>query len=538
MPDKISWTINARHCCKFPFSILNDIVTKDIVFKETVKRELPGRRTSLLLLKSENLPDIYLKEFTVLPNKIIRAFLFPYGLKEWKTAIRLKDLNVPTYSPIAFGIEKKYGLINKTYFISEKIPKAVTVKEFLNKNRNMSAENRKSLIKSFSDFILTVHMAGVVHMDLHWKNILVSQGLDGKYQFYLIDLDRVKLKNIIPVTQRLSNLAMLNTSFYQSRSVRDRVFFLNSYLKGFIKKNRLKLHINKIIVSETKHLLLKKWKKYAKRCFRENKYFTRIKTRNLNGYAALPLNRDVLSLMENPDKLFSDPASRILKDPGSASSLLFPSSVGSPGIYLKRYNVKSIADVIKNIFRPSHGRKTWLASNILKTRGIPTPEPILFMERRKAFFVLESYVVTEPLFEVKPLNLFMDSNFKQLAKKDKIQFIKKVAKQVKQLHDCGIMHCDLKATNILVDAGDKVKIYFTDLDAIKVSGSILPAERAKDLARLNCSFLDTSFLLRGFRLYFLRSYLGQVKRKELKKTWDSVMFFTERKLKKSKREFD
>jgi len=84
----------------------------------------------------------------------------------------------------------------------------------------------------------------------------------------------------------------------------------------------------------------------------------------------------------------------------------------------------------------------------------------------------------------------------------------------------------------------KYQFHLTDLDAIKVSDSILAAEIAKDLARLNCSFLDTSFLPRGPRLYFLRSYLGQVKRKELKKIWDSVMFFTELKLKKSKREFN
>jgi hypothetical protein len=55
--------------------------------------------------------------------------------------------------------------------------------------------------------------------------------------------------------------------------------------------------------------------------------------------------------------------------------------------------------------------------------------------------------------------------------------------------------------------------------------------------RLNCSFLNTAFLSRHYRLHFLKSYLGQVKRKELKKTWHSVMFFTEVKLKKSKRGF-
>jgi len=95
------------------------------------------------------------------------------------------------------------------------------------------------------------------------------------------------------------------------------------------------LHIHKKIVTETKPLLVKKWKKHAKRCFRENKYFTVVKNINLKGYAAFPINSNVIELMENPDKLFSDSASIIFKEMGSASSLLFPSLAGSPGIYFK-----------------------------------------------------------------------------------------------------------------------------------------------------------------------------------------------------------
>jgi len=272
-------------------------------------------------------------------------------------------------------------------------------------------------------------------------------------------------------------------------------------------------------------------------CLRKNTYFTEVKNNHLKGYAALPVNNAILKRMESPDTLFSNSASSVLKDSESASCLLFSSLPGSPGFYLKKYHAKNIFDAVKNTFRLSKGKRSWIAANTLKARGIPTPEPILFLERKSFLFTCESYFVTEAVLKAKPLNLYMDAAFKLLSRQDKRAFIKVLAMQVKQMHDSGIRHRDLKSTNILVADDDGGKVWFIDLDAIKVSDALSLTERLKDVARLNCSFLDTALLSKQDRLLFLKVYLNRANRKELKKYWDSVVLFTGLKLKKSKREF-
>jgi hypothetical protein len=61
--------------------------------------------------------------------------------------------------------------------------------------------------------------------------------------------------------------------------------------------------------------------------------------------------------------------------------------------------------------------------------------------------------------------------------------------------------------------------------------------RCRDIARLNCSFLNTAVVSKTHRFCFLKYYLGRTKRRDLKKAWDTVMFFTELKLRKSGRSF-
>ncbi len=548
MPKKIKTTVSPKNIIyNLEFEEVlkkNDLLDFDRVMSisETriVKHVIPERKTETFSFEQEGEKVCaYLKRHPPLSfgkcfRKRIKFASKKNAFDEFINILAFHQAGLPTMIPVAAGkrVSKIFG--SESFLITKEIKGCITLETYAESCfKTKTFTERKELIKKTALLSRKMHQSGFNHKDFYLCHLLIGIEENNKDDLFIVDLHRVDIRKKVPERWKIKDLAALNYSAESKNITRiDRLRFLKYYLSVNKISEQDKLFILKII-KKTNRMV-----KHAKRCFRENQYFTVVKNRDLKGYATLPLNRDVLRLMENPDKLFSDLASRILKEMSSASSLLFPSLAGSPGIYLKRYNVKSIFDVIKNIFRPSRGKKTWLASNILKARGIPTPEPILFMERKKSFFVFESYIVTEPLFEAEPLNFFMDSSFNRMSKKDKLKFIKEVAIQVKQLHDCGIMHRDLKATNILVNAGDKVKIYFTDLDAIKVSDSLLSAERAKDLARLNCSFLDTAFLPRGYRLYFLKSYLMQVKRKELKKYWDSVIHFTELKLKKSKREFN
>lgn len=537
MPGKISWKLNIQYCSRFSQTVLNDIVVGKIVVSADVKKKRGGRRSAVLSLSPETLPDVCLREFTVFPLNLLRALFFPYGKKEWQIARCLRDRDVPAFYPIAFGVEKNKGFVRKTYLISEKITGAVPLKAFVAANSGADLLQRKRFIRAFSEFMLRVHMAGVLHTDLSWENIFVSAGPGGDYRFFLTDLYQVKVKHGIPLNLRLSNLALLNTSFYQKTSVRGRTAFLNHYLKSFIKTGDMMPRIREIINSETKLILLKKWKKQARKCLKENKYFAKIRCGRQAGWASRPLPEMVLKMLERPETLFQDPKAGILKESGTAASLLYPPADGAPGFYLKWYRAKGLWPVLKNRFRPSRAKKSWMAANVLMARDIPTPRPLLFLEKKRFSFILESCFVTEPLSGALTLEAYMNRVFKTLPVAAKRQALRESALQVRRMHDNGIRHRDLKATNILVSRDAPFKIWFADLDAIAVSDELSLSDCSKELARLNCSFLDRSVLSAPERLFFLKAYLGREKRETLKKRWNSVNFFTRLKLKKSNRVF-
>ncbi len=103
-----------------------------------------------------------------------------------------------------------------------------------------------------------------------------------------------------------------------------------------------------------------------------------------------------------------------------------------------------------------------------------------------------------------------------------------------------MVHGDLKAKNILVAADSRAgeQFWFIDLDATRLRASAPLSERCRDLARLNCSFLNTALVSRTHRLFFLQCYIEGDPQAGLKDAWKTVLEFSWRKLLKSGREFN
>src|SRR5205823_6130207 len=56
----------------------------------------------------------------------------------------------------------------------------------------------------------------------------------------------------------------------------------------------------------------------------------------------------------------------------------------TPVIY-KRFNRKKWLDPLLNLFRPSRAWRSWQAGQDLASRGIPTPQNLAFLARRRSF---------------------------------------------------------------------------------------------------------------------------------------------------------
>ena len=98
--------------------------------------------------------------------------------------------------------------------------------------------------------------------------------------------------------------------------------------------------------------------------------------------------------------------------------------------------------------------------------------------------------------------------------------MRQLARQVRRLHDAGFDHRDLKFANLLVAADPAdARIWFLDLDGVRVWRS-LPRRRAvQNLARINVSSLVVDLVSDSDRLRFLKWYLGDRFRSEWKWWW-------------------
>lgn len=103
------------------------------------------------------------------------------------------------------------------------------------------------------------------------------------------------------------------------------------------------------------------------------------------------------------------------------------------------------------------------------------------------------------------------------------------------MHDRAVSHRDLKACNILLERG--VEPVLIDLVGVRIRRAVSFRQRAKELARLNASFLASPDVTCTVRLRFLRTYLaaGDCRIADWKSWWREIRRATVAKQAKNRR---
>jgi tRNA A-37 threonylcarbamoyl transferase component Bud32 len=163
------------------------------------------------------------------------------------------------------------------------------------------------------------------------------------------------------------------------------------------------------------------------------------------------------TLMRFPDAYFQM-NSDYLKQ--GRSNTVVRVTIGSDDLVIKRYNIKSLLHFLKGIVRGSKARRAWRNTHLCMALGIPTPEPLMMIEKRILFIPTTSYLVTRFAPGVR-----LDRLPPEALTPDACQ---KMAAAIKQAFDLfasvQCYHGDLKASNWIWD-GEQMQLI--DLDSLK-----------------------------------------------------------------------
>ncbi|MGD8915847.1 MAG: lipopolysaccharide kinase InaA family protein [Syntrophobacterales bacterium] len=177
----------------------------------------------------------------------VRGFRDKYGPEnEWQKAHFLAKLGIKAVQPVAFGIERRYGIISRAILITLKL-KGYRLEDLLREKINL--DRKRSLVEKLAAFAGHFHTSGLSHQDFYLCHLFWSQ--DSK-EIILVDLQRIRHyqgQNRQPrIRWVVKDLAQLD---YSARKVLDNTEY-NHLKKTFVSvyKQYLPLIVESTIVSK------------------------------------------------------------------------------------------------------------------------------------------------------------------------------------------------------------------------------------------------------------------------------------------------
>jgi serine/threonine protein kinase len=137
---------------------------------------------------------------------------------------------------------------------------------------------------------------------------------------------------------------------------------------------------------------------------------------------------------------------------------------------------------LKSLFLPGKAFKSWQGACALVERGIETPPPVAYLEKRKGLFLEQSFFLAERIDGVQEIRLL----FRTLPPSELRRLLAALSRHISFCHKKGILHRDLSDGNILVrrkESGELI-FYLLDTNRISVKRRIGLPGRIKNLIRL------------------------------------------------------
>jgi len=201
--------------------------------------------------------EVVIKEFHPSSLGRLKSLFSPSkAFKSWQGASTLLELGIDTPFPVAYLEKRKKGFLEESFFLAERVSEAQEIRYLF---RELAENELQKLLESLVRYLLSCHNQGILHRDLSDGNILAKEDEKGGFRFYLLDTNRIRLKQKIGLLKRIKNLIRLGvpepfqpfflSKYLQSSPLSRSVWFwyrLNKKSYSFYVELKKKLHLRQL----------------------------------------------------------------------------------------------------------------------------------------------------------------------------------------------------------------------------------------------------------------------------------------------------
>lgn len=216
---------------------------KDVIhnFSEKGEYVIRGDRNIIKRISLDGI-SFNIKKFKT-PN-VFQSFVYEHlrkskAKRSFEYASKLIDIGVKTPSPVAY-MEVFSGGLEESFYVSEHIDYDFDFRELIH---NPRFSKRNEILKQFTQFTFKLHENGVNFLDHSPGNTLIVETGDDKFDFYLIDLNRMRFE-AMDFDKRMNNFRRLWLSKTMIRIMATEYAVL--YGKTFEETNALMLKYSKV----------------------------------------------------------------------------------------------------------------------------------------------------------------------------------------------------------------------------------------------------------------------------------------------------
>lgn len=146
------------------------------------------------------------KRVGLLKGLVYTVFRKTKARRAYEHATLLREKGIHTPREVAYAEVTRGGIFSDGYFLSEYVDWPILADWYY--SGVFTLAERSELVGAISHFVLRLHQAGFMPHDLNLSNIMYHRTVDGKYQFQILDINRM-------TTGRQPGLSASMKSFHQ-----------------------------------------------------------------------------------------------------------------------------------------------------------------------------------------------------------------------------------------------------------------------------------------------------------------------------------